>query len=74
MMTSIIFHMIREERMNLLNKLFRKKRERTVITTRTLGKYILETRTIPVPIYTESRLEKKMRKKTQKQIEKNFER
>ena len=60
--------------MNLLNKLFRKKRERTVITTRTLGKYILETRTIPVPIYTESRLEKKMRKKTQKQIEKNFER
>jgi len=41
--------------MNLLKRLFSKNKKQTIITTHTLGKYILETKKVPTPVYTKSR-------------------
>lgn len=62
--------------MRIIEKLtsrFRRK-ERKIVTTHTLAKYILETKTIPTPIYRESREYIKERKRIQHEVRKHFER
>ena len=48
------------------------KKEPTIMTTHTLGKYILEKKTVPTPIYQETANARKLRRKQEHEIEKRF--